>query len=163
MNCRASTVASFGQFLQTYIVPQLDHLLLSEVERSHASALHRSMRDKPNHANMVLKVLSGMLLLTGCRRNEILTLRRDDVDRCTGELRLRDGKTDLRHVPLTPAVGHMLDPIEQSGGESLGDRGPEARQSSVEPVRCLAADTGTCGSCGCACTRSAPSLYSNSV
>ena len=41
----------------------------------------------------------------GCRRNEILTLRWDDVDRTAGELRLRNGKTGWRSVPLTPAGG----------------------------------------------------------
>ena len=45
-----------------------------------------------------------LLLLTGCRRNEILTLRWDDVDRTAGELRLRETKTGPRRVPLTPAV-----------------------------------------------------------
>ena len=45
-----------------------------------------------------------LLLLTGCRRNEILTLQWDDVDRAAGELRLKDSKTGARRVPLTPAV-----------------------------------------------------------
>ena len=39
------------------------------------------------------------LLLTGCRKDEILTLKWDDVDRASGMLHLRDGKTGLRHVP----------------------------------------------------------------
>ena len=33
-----------------------------------------------------------LLLLTGCRRDEILMLRWDDLDRTAGELRLRDSK-----------------------------------------------------------------------
>ena len=33
-----------------------------------------------------------LLLLTGCRRSEILSLRWDDVDRTAGELRLRDSE-----------------------------------------------------------------------
>ena len=41
-------------------------------------------------------------MLTGCRLNEILTLRWDDIDRTAGEFRLRDGKTGARMVPLTP-------------------------------------------------------------
>ena len=49
-----------------------------------------------------------LLLLTGCRRNEILMLRWDDVDRRAGELRLRDSKSGPRRVPLTPAVERVL-------------------------------------------------------
>ena len=44
-----------------------------------------------------------LLVLTGCRRNEILGLRWEDVDFEAGELRLRDTKTGARVVPLTPA------------------------------------------------------------
>ena len=49
-----------------------------------------------------------LLLLTGCRRNEILLLRWDDIDRRAGELRLADGKSGPRRVPLTPAVERVL-------------------------------------------------------
>ena len=49
-----------------------------------------------------------LLVLTGCRRNEILELRWDDVDPAAGELRLRDSKTGPRMVPLTPAVRDVL-------------------------------------------------------
>ena len=49
-----------------------------------------------------------LLVLTGCRRNEILELRWDDVDRTAGELRLRDSKTGTRMVPLTPVVMDLL-------------------------------------------------------
>ena len=49
-----------------------------------------------------------LLVLTGCRRNEILELRWDDVDCTAGELRLRDSKTGIRMVPLTPVVADLL-------------------------------------------------------
>ena len=49
-----------------------------------------------------------LLMLTGCRLNEILTLRWDDVDRTAGEFRLRDGKTGTRMVPLTPTAEAVL-------------------------------------------------------
>ena len=49
-----------------------------------------------------------LLMLTGCRLNEILTLRWDDVDRTAGEFRLRDGKTGARMVPLTPTAERVL-------------------------------------------------------
>ena len=47
-------------------------------------------------------------MLTGCRLNEILTLRWDDIDRTAGEFRLRDGKTGARMVPLTPTAETVL-------------------------------------------------------
>ena len=49
-----------------------------------------------------------LLLLTGCRRNEIVRLKWDDVDCVAGEIRLTDGKTGWRSVQLTPAVEHVL-------------------------------------------------------
>ena len=70
-----------------------------------------------------------LLLLTGCRRNEILMLRWDDIDRTAGELRLADSKSGPRRVPLTPAVERVLAGIPRAednpwviAGEKQGDR-----------------------------------------
>ena len=49
-----------------------------------------------------------LLMLTGCRKNEILTLRWSDVDLDARELRLRDSKTGPRSVPLSPAAVRLL-------------------------------------------------------
>ena len=49
-----------------------------------------------------------LLMLTGCRRTEILMLRWDDVDHTFGELRLPDSKTGARMVPLTPTAAAVL-------------------------------------------------------
>ena len=49
-----------------------------------------------------------LLMLTGCRRNEILTLRWEDVDLDTGELWLRDAKTGSRSVSLSPPARRVL-------------------------------------------------------
>ena len=49
-----------------------------------------------------------LLMLTGCRRNEVLTLRWEDVDLEAGELRLRDAKTGARWVALSPAARRVL-------------------------------------------------------
>ena len=57
-----------------------------------------------------------LLMLTGCRKSEILTLRWDDVDRTAGEFRLRDGKRGPRMVPLTTPVLKVLDGIERGEG-----------------------------------------------
>ena len=49
-----------------------------------------------------------LLMLTGCRRNEILTLRWEHVDLEHDELRLSDSKTGARAVPLSPAARQIL-------------------------------------------------------
>ena len=59
-----------------------------------------------------------LLLFTGCRKNEILTLRWKDVDLDAGVLRLADSKTGRKQVQLpAPArevlVGILLDDVDQ--------------------------------------------------
>ncbi|MCY4485599.1 MAG: site-specific integrase [Deltaproteobacteria bacterium] len=49
-----------------------------------------------------------LLMLTGCRRNEIVELEWKDVDLGAGELRLRDSKSGARLVPLSPAAARVL-------------------------------------------------------
>ena len=179
VNCRPGTVETFGRLVNRYILPELGDLKLSEVERSHVSALHYKCRGRPTQANQAVGVFSKMfklavawgmtparpnpcrsvrrykergcerfliteeyarlgrvlfkaeaegplvasgvaamrlLLLTGCRKNEILTLRWDDIDRTASELRLRDSKTGARRVPLTPAVERVLARIPRIEG-----------------------------------------------
>ena len=74
-----------------------------------------------------------LLLLTGCRRNEIVTLRRDDVDRTAGELHIRDGKTGHRRVPLTPAVEAVLERIPRIEGNPWVITGQKGWGPSQEP------------------------------
>ena len=57
-----------------------------------------------------------LLVLTGCRRDEILTLRWDDVDRHARELRLRDSKSGPCMVAMTPAVEAVLDGVRRVRG-----------------------------------------------
>ena len=57
-----------------------------------------------------------LLVLTGCRHSEIVSLRWDDVDRTAGELRLRDAKTGPRMVPLTEPVSAVLAGILRETG-----------------------------------------------
>ena len=47
-------------------------------------------------------------MLTGCRLNEIQTLRWEDVNLEAAEIRLRDGKTGARMVPLSGAAPSVL-------------------------------------------------------
>ena len=56
VNCRPKTVETFGRIVRLHIVPELGHLALSAVDRSHVSALHYKMRDKPYQANQTVSV-----------------------------------------------------------------------------------------------------------
>ena len=66
----------------------------------------------PTHAAAAIR----LLMLTGCRRNEILGLRWDDLNFDTGEMRLPDTKTGTRMVPLTPAVARVFDGLARTPG-----------------------------------------------
>ena len=57
-----------------------------------------------------------LLILTGCRRNEVLGLHWDDVDLEARELSLRDSKTGPRTVPLSPAAVRLLAGLPRSAG-----------------------------------------------
>lgn len=63
-------------------------------------------RRKKSYADAVRAV--RLLLLTGCRLNEILTLRWDDVDIERRLLHLRDAKAGPRDVPLGAAAVTLL-------------------------------------------------------
>ena len=67
-----------------------------------------------------------LLMLTGCRSDEILSLKWDDVDRTARVLRLRDSKTGPRMVPLTGPVLKVLDGIERADGVPWVLRGGKA-------------------------------------
>ena len=55
-----------------------------------------------------------LLILTGCRRGEIIGLRWDEVDLEARELRLQDTKTGPRVVPLSPAAVQLLAELPRS-------------------------------------------------
>ena len=50
-------------------------------------------------------------MLTGCRKGEILTLRRTDVDLDAGELHLADAKSGPRAVQLPPTAVRLLEAL----------------------------------------------------
>ena len=57
-----------------------------------------------------------LLMLTGCRRNEIVELQWSEVDLEAGELRLRDSKSGARLVPLSPAAARVFGELPRIGG-----------------------------------------------
>ena len=74
-----------------------------------------------------------LLMLTGCRRNEILTLRWEDVDWKAGELRLRDSKTGARAVPLPRCAAHVLSGLPRIPGNPwvIAGAAPGGRLSNL--------------------------------
>ena len=57
-----------------------------------------------------------LLMLTGCRRNEILTLRWEHVDLDAAEIRLNDGKTGVRKVHLSQSAVSFLVALSRKSG-----------------------------------------------
>ena len=57
-----------------------------------------------------------LLMLTGCRLSEILTLRWAHVDLAAGELKLPDSKTGGRAIPLAPAAVRLLTTLPRKRG-----------------------------------------------
>ena len=57
-----------------------------------------------------------LLILTGCRRNEVLTLRWENVDLEARMLRLADSKTGPKMIPLSPAAVRILADLPRIAG-----------------------------------------------
>ena len=57
-----------------------------------------------------------LLMLTGCRKNEILKLRWEDVALDESELKLPDAKTGARVVPLSPQAVKLLAELPRTEG-----------------------------------------------
>lgn len=58
--------------------------------------------------NRVISAYLQCLLLTGARRNELATLRWKDVDFQWNSITMNDKVEDMRVIPLTPYVAHLL-------------------------------------------------------
>ena len=83
----------------------------------------------PVHAAAALR----LLMLTGCRCGEILTLRWEDVALARSEIRLRDSKTGPRVVPLSPAAARVLAGLPRLAGNPwvIAGREPGERLSHI--------------------------------
>ena len=130
VNCRPKTVETFRRAVDHYIVPELGHLALSAVERSHVSDLHFKMRDKPCQANQTVGVLAKMFRLaeawgmTPPRRNPCRSVRHY--------------KKNRRERFLTPEeyrrLGRVLDECRDEGRVlTLGGRGDPAAAADRLP------------------------------
>ena len=76
-----------------------------------------------------------LLMLTGCRRGEILTLRWKEVDLAAGELRLADSKTGARTIPLSPEAVRVLAGLPRVAGNPwvVSGTAAGARMSDISP------------------------------
>ena len=74
-----------------------------------------------------------LLMLTGCRKSEILTLRWEDVDLEAGELRLRDAKTGARAVAISPSARRVLSELARVSGNPwvIAGRKPGRRVTDI--------------------------------
>ena len=75
-----------------------------------------------------------LLALTGCRRSEVLGLRREDVALDAGELRLPDTKTGARAVALPPQAVELLGNLlgAHDGPWVIPGRKPGTRLANVD-------------------------------
>ena len=75
-----------------------------------------------------------LLLLTGCRKNEILNLHWDAVDLEAGEMRLADTKTGPRTVQLSPAAAAVLARVPRVEGNRhvIPGTRPGSRMSNLQ-------------------------------
>ena len=133
VNCRPATVEAFGRLLRLYVVPELGHLRLSEVDRAQVSELHHKLREKPYQANAAVGVLANMFRLaeawgmTPPRRNPCRSVRR-----------YREAR---RERFLTPEeyreLGRVLDEAEADGSvfPPGGPRSPSAAAHGLPPER----------------------------
>ena len=132
VNCRPSTVKTFRRVLDLHILPELGHLPVASVERSHVSELHFRMRDKPVQANQdgggaVQDVQAGRGLEHDAAEAQSLpvgaTLQEGSpraVPDAGGVSATREGAGRSRDEGRVPAIGNRGDP-------AAADRLPEER------------------------------------
>ena len=83
-------------------------------------------------ASFVAAAVIRLLMLTGCRKNEVLALRWTDVDLDAGELRLPDAKSGPRAVQLPPPAVRLLEALPRRAGNPwvFPGRAPDGRYSA---------------------------------
>ncbi len=120
------------------------------LSREEIGRLHRALDEQAGRGERFRQQadIIRLLLLTGCRRNEILTLRWSAVE--DGKLVLGDSKTGPRQVPLNTQARSILGRQQRGGSpfvfpspnDSSRPRGPELRvwyrvrrEAGIEDVR----------------------------
>ena len=102
------------KFVRKYREKNRERFLTDEEFRRLGEVLNEMEADKtlPVYAAAAFR----LLMLTGCRRNEIVTLKWEHVDLEGGELRLPDSKTGARMVPLSPTAARVLTELPRIEG-----------------------------------------------
>ena len=101
-----------GRHVRQYREKSRERFLTPEEFRRLGAALKRYETEGSMMPSAIAAV--RLLMLTGCRSDEVLSLKWDDVDHTARVLRLRDSKTGPRMVPLTGPVVKVLDGIERA-------------------------------------------------
>ena len=119
------------QFVKKYKKRSCERFLSEEEFRRLGDVLHE-MQDEGTLSASAASAFR-LLMLTGCRRNEILTLQWSDVDLEGGELRLRDAKTGARWVALSPTAKQVLAAIPRYPGNPwvISGRGAAGRLANL--------------------------------
>ena len=119
------------QFLKKYKKRSCERFLSEEEFRRLGDVLCEMQDEGTLSASAAVAI--RLLMLTGCRRNEILTLQWIDVDLEAGELRLRDAKTGARWVALSPTARQVLATIPRrpSNPWVISGRGASGRLSNL--------------------------------
>ena len=102
------------RFVVKYMERPRERFLTEEELRRLGQVLSKAKDEGGASAYAVAAI--RLLLLTGCRRNEILSLRWADVDLDRGELSLADSKTGARSVCLSPAAVKVLTDLPRVRG-----------------------------------------------
>ncbi len=94
------------KFVRKYRETKRERFLTDEEFRRLGQVLNEMEAESrlPVHPAAALR----LLMLTGCRRNEIVALEWKNVDLAVGEIRLPDSKSGARLVPLSPAAARVL-------------------------------------------------------
>ena len=100
------------RFVQKYKEKRRERFLTEDEFRRLGQVLNEAEGSETFSAVTAIR----LLMLTGCRLNEIQTLRWEDVDLAAGELRLQDSKTGARMVPLSHASVAVLSALPRPEG-----------------------------------------------
>ena len=127
------------RFVTPYRTQRLERFLTEDEFRHLGEALDdlEAGGRVPVHAAAAIR----LLMLTGCRCGEVLTLRWDDVAIERNEVRLRDSKTGPRVVLLSPAASRVLAEVPREADNSwvIAGRQPGTRLTHLAyywyPVR----------------------------
>ena len=124
-------MATPAAFVTKYRSRRLERFLTEEEFRRLGRVLDELEAEErlPVYAAAALR----LLMLTGCRCSEIMTLRWEDVHLEVSEIRLRDSKTGPRVVPLSPAAARVLAGLPHAADNPwvIAGRKPGTRLSHI--------------------------------